>query len=138
MKVLFDTNVILDAMLVRYPFVKSAAQLLDHVESGVLTGYLCATTLTTIYYVANKDFGRVKAVNEIKKLLSLFEIADVNWSILDKATEINFSDYEDGVLHAAAEQCGVESIVTRNKKDFTNATLQIYTPDELLHLIHSA
>ena len=136
MKVLFDTNVILDAMLVRNPFVFQATQLIDDVENGLLNGFLCATTLTTIYYVAQKDFGRTKAVDEIQKLLSLFQITDVNRKVLELALETKFADYEDGVIHASALCSGMDAIVTRNLKDFTQSTIRVYSPDELLHLIH--
>lgn len=46
MRVLFDTNILLDALLAREPFVANAAFLLDAVESGRIEGFISATTVT--------------------------------------------------------------------------------------------
>jgi len=78
MKILFDTNVILDLLLDREPWAEPVAQLFTKVERGDLLGCICATTLTTIYYLASKAVGKKIAQKEIQKLLVLFEIAPVN------------------------------------------------------------
>ena len=57
MRVLLDTNVVLDLLLDRDPWSKTAAKLFSRVESGTLDGYLGATTVTTIYYLATKAVG---------------------------------------------------------------------------------
>ena len=78
MRVLFDTNIVLDVLLDRVPFSKAAVQLFAHVEHDEITGYLCGTTVTTVYYLARKVVGASKAEKEIRKLLRLFKIASVN------------------------------------------------------------
>jgi predicted nucleic acid-binding protein len=55
MRVLFDTNVILDVLLERRPFSESASKLLSRVEKGEITGLVCATTITTIYYLVTSS-----------------------------------------------------------------------------------
>lgn len=57
MKILFDTNVVLDVLMDREPFSDAAAELFTTVEDGSGIGYLCATTLTTVYYLAGKALG---------------------------------------------------------------------------------
>jgi len=136
-KILFDTNVVLDVMLDREPFSELATKLFSKVEKKELKGFLGATTITTIYYLASKVAGKKKADQEISKLLSLFQIAPVNKSVLDEAIKSRFSDFEDSVLHEAAKQIGVHGIVTRNPKDFKKATLSIYSPEELYKIIVS-
>ena len=61
MRILFDTNVVLDVLLDREPFSTEAASLFSKVEIGVLSGYICATTITTIYYLARKAVGSESA-----------------------------------------------------------------------------
>ncbi len=140
MKILFDTNVILDVLLDREPFSDLATKLLSRVEKKELEGFLGATTVTTIFYLAARVAGKNKADKEIIKLLSIFQIAPVNKSVLDEAIKSGFSDFEDAVLHESAKQLGVQGIVTRNPKDFKKATLSIYSPEELhkmlLSIIH--
>jgi predicted nucleic acid-binding protein len=137
-KILFDTNCILDLLLDREPFVDSVAQLFSRVERGDLRGYLCATTITTLYYLASKTVGRKKAQKEIQKLLILFEIAPVNRPVLQAALQSGFSDFEDGVIHESAGLIGADGIVTRDPKGFKKAGIRIYSPDELLNNLPTA
>ena len=137
MKILFDTNVVLDVMLDRKPFSDLATKLISRVERRELKGFLGATTVTTIFYLASKVAGKKKAEQEINKLLSIFEITPVNQPVLIEAIKSKFDDFEDAVLHEAAKQNGVQGIVTRNSKDFKSATLSIYSPEELYRMLQS-
>lgn len=137
MKILFDTNIILDVLLDREPFSDLALKLVSKAEKKEIKGYLGATTVTTIYFLASKVAGKKKADLEISKLLSIFQIAPVNKSVLTEAIKSKFSDFEDAVLHEAAKQSRVQGIVTRNPKDFKNATLSIFNPEELYKMLIS-
>lgn len=131
MRILFDTNVVLDVMLNRDPHAETSAEILSRVESGDLTGCICATTVTTIHYLAARAVGSERALVEVRKLLSLFEVATVNRAVLETALDLGFSDYEDAVLHEAACAIDAQGIVTRNPRHFKSATLPVYMPEEL-------
>lgn len=135
MKVLFDTNIVLDVLLGREPYLDNAIALFDAVEKQIIQGYLCATTITTIDYLATKSLGKVGSKMAITKLLELFVIAEVNRRTLTDALLSDFSDFEDAVLFHAGLDAGVDTVVTRNSKDFKTAELPIYSPEELLQLI---
>jgi predicted nucleic acid-binding protein len=135
--VLFDTNVVLDVLLDRDPFAGDAANLFACAERGELDAFLCATTITTIHYLASKALGADQARILVKKLLSLFEIAPVNRSVLESAEDLDFTDFEDAVLHEAARHAGVQAIVTRDPKGFAQASLAVHTPDLLLKALKS-
>ena len=132
MRVLFDTNVVIDHLLARAPFVDSAERLMSLVDSGELDGVVCSTTVTTIHYLASKVVGAREATAYIRELLAIFDVACVDREVLRRALDSGFSDYEDAVLHEAARAAGVSAIVTRNGKDFTRSTLPVFTPVELL------
>ena len=138
MKVLFDTNIILDVLLDRKPFVEFSSGLVSFAENKVIEGYLCATTITTIDYLVAKAHGRKKAKLTIHKLLSIFQIAEVNKDVLLLSTDSNFSDFEDAVQHYAGQLAFVDSIVTRNNADFKQAEYPVYSPDELWGIIQLA
>lgn len=135
MKILFDTNVILDVILEREPFVEVASQLLAFVKTGEINGYLGATTITTISYLVEKSGDKGKAIEAIRVLCDLFEIAAVDRKVLRSALQLGFTDFEDAVLHEAGKFASVDGLVTRNGADFKNATLKIYEPNELYRLI---
>lgn len=135
MKILFDTNVILDLLLERQPFVAYAQLLFEKVESNQIEGYLGATTITTLDYLLTKSLSSKNAKEIIKKLLALFDITPVNRLALENALQSGFSDFEDAVLHASAIHSGIQAIVTRDLKGFSKAQLAVYTPEDLLNIL---
>lgn len=132
MRVLLDSNVVIDFFEDREPFFEESARVIERVEQGIVTGLLCATTLTTIAYLAGKTLGKRQAVEQVRQLLKLFEVAPVNRSILDMALAGEMSDFEDAVLAEAAQQAGAQAIITRNLKDFAHSPVRAYTPRQWL------
>ena len=136
MKVLVDTNVVLDLLLDRTPHSKAAAQIFSLIERNVLSGYLCATTLTTVHCLATEVVGRTEFLEEVGKLLRLFEVAPVNRAVLQGVLEAEeFVDFEDAVLHEAACHVDADALVTRNESDFRKAVLTVYGPNELISIL---
>lgn len=74
MRVLVDTNIILDDLLEREPFVRDAKALLQAIEDQQIQGYITATTLTDIFYIARKNKGVERARQDIFDLLALMQI----------------------------------------------------------------
>ncbi|MCB1034959.1 MAG: PIN domain-containing protein [Acidobacteria bacterium] len=135
MRVLFDTNVIVDLLLDRKPFAEAATRLAAQVELGSLTGVLSATTVTTVYYLVAKAAGAKTARIQVRKLLDLFEVAPVTRAVVEAALDQSIRDYEDAVLHEAAREAAVDAIVTRDLQDFSAAELTVYSPPELLSVL---
>ncbi len=137
MKILFDTNIILDVLLDREPFADKASYLLSKVERSEIIGFLCAITITTIHYLASKSLGPKEAIQHIRALLSLFEVAPVNRLVLENALNSKFSDFEDSVLHEAACHAGAEYIITRDISGFKKSRIPAYTPSEFINMLES-
>ena len=95
---MLDTNVVLDVLLDRKAFVNDSALLLDRVERGAITGLLCATTITTLACLAGKAVGKRQATQQIRQLLTLFEVAPVTRAVLDGALASKAPDFENAVL----------------------------------------
>lgn len=135
MTVLFDTNVVLDVLLDRQPHADTAAQLFALVDTGRLEGLVCATTVTTVHYIAARTVGARRAEELVRELIKLFAVAPVDAQVLDRALQLGFEDYEDAVLHEAAREAGAAAICTRNSADFAKASLPIFAPPELLSAV---
>lgn len=139
MRLLFDTNVVLDVLMSRAPHVVPAARLFVHAEQRTaLTGLLGATSVTTIHYLLRKSLGAVSTRKHMWTLLRLFEVAPVTRDTLSDALNLSFSDFEDAVLHEAARLAGATGIVTRDAGGFRKATLRVYTPAEALQALEGA
>ena len=131
MRVLFDTNVVLDLLLDREPFSLDAAKCFSRVEAGEIEGCLCGSTVTTLHYLIRKSVGPRKARESMSLLLSLFEIAPVNKAALEGAMNLPFKDFEDAVLHEAARLVNTDVIVTRNTADFKHSSIPVLLPGQL-------
>ena len=137
MRILFDPNVILDALLTRTPQHVPAVALMDSVARKELAALLSATSITTIYYLAEKAVGASTARRRVSDLLNVFDIAPVTSRVLTDALALGFKDYEDALLHEAARHAAATAIVTRNPKDFAAAKLGFYQPAEPLRILHA-
>ncbi len=131
MKVLFDTNVVLDVLLDRRPFREVAAQLLARVERKELIGVLGATTLTTIHYLVAKATDGEMARSAVRDLINLFQIAAVDRRVLSMAVESPVKDFEDAVLVEAGLVEVVDAVVTRDPDDFRNSGIKVLSPQQL-------
>jgi len=129
--VIVDTNVVLDVLLEREPFVNAAVVVFCLVEESRIEAFLCATTITTLDYLLTQSLPASEARNALRKLISLFGIATVNRPVIERAFDSKISDFEDAVLDEAGQMAGVDSIVTRNTKDFTGSALKVFDPNEL-------
>ncbi len=137
MKVLFDTNIILDVLLDRKPFSEHASYLMSRVERSEINGFLCATTVTTIHYLLFKNLAKKKAIESINSIMALFEVASVNRLVIENALKLKFSDFGDSIMHESAKHAGAEYIITRNIKDFKKSKIPVYTPTEFLSMLES-
>ena len=132
MRILFDTNVVLDLLLARHPHDAAARTLVSWVARGELEGFVGATTVTTIFYIASRHSGANTAREQLGKLLTLFRVAPVNDAIIRQALASSFDDFEDAVLHEAAGDVGADAIVTRDATGFAHAVCPVHTPDGLI------
>ena len=135
MRVLVDTNVVLDVLLERRPFSEAAAQVFALVEESRIEGFLCATTLTTVDDLLGQALAPAKAREALQRLLNLFEIAPVNRPVLEQALRSGIADFEDAVLEQAGRLVAVDAITTRNVRDFGKSTITVFDPLELISTV---
>lgn len=134
-RILFDTNVVLDVLLDRQPYVEGSAAAWAAVETGTTEGMLAAHAVTTIHYLVRKEWGNVKARRIISNILRVFEVAPVDGAVVQEALELPFSDFEDAVTAAAARLAACECIVTRDPKGFRGSTVLSLTPEAVIPLL---
>jgi len=132
LRLIVDTNVVLDVLLDRRPFVEPAARLFALIERSKIEASVCATTLTTVHYLLTQSLSREEGRRALQGLLELFEIAPVNRPVLEGALQSKIADFEDAVLEQAGRLVGAEAIITRNTKDFRKSSIKVLDPVELL------
>lgn len=132
MRVLLDTNVVLDVLLNREPWVTEASSLWQANDKGQIVGYVTATTITDIFYVARRLTDLKTAHMAVKICLAAFEVCAVDRKTLELALTLPGTDFEDNLQIACANSIGLDAIITRDSAGFTGATVSILTPIEAL------
>jgi predicted nucleic acid-binding protein len=130
-RVLIDTNVILDVWLAREPFLKDSAKLLSSAEAGLITGIICPTTVTTLHYLVKKVKGDAKARILIDGLLRICEVGSLRKREIAVALKSKMKDFEDAVIEAVALESKVEVIATRNLADFKKSRVPAREPRKI-------
>ena len=118
MRILIDTNVILDVLLKRSPFYETAIEVLKLSARDDIQEFVSASAITDIYYIAYKNLRDKAAVRELlKKLLLIVSVAGVSEEEIQKALELEWNDFEDSVQYSVAALNEMDGIITRNVKD---------------------
>lgn len=132
MKVLIDTNVILDVLCNRADFVENAKQIFKLCEVKKVDGYISALSIPNIVYIMRKELDSEKTADILEKLSLIFQIADLKSSDIMKAARLGFNDYEDAIQSVCASRIKADYIITRNIKDFTKSKVVAIKPSEFL------
>lgn len=131
-KVLFDTNIILDIALKRNPHFDDASRLFGLIDKKIITGFITASTITDIYYISKKEKGHYEALNFIINLIQVVDVVGIDKEVILSAIASDIKDFEDAIQVSAAKFNEINIVITRNKSDFLESTLEIFTPVEFL------
>jgi predicted nucleic acid-binding protein len=133
MKLLIDTNIILDILMKREPWVKSAAAVLLAVAGEKAEGFITANTFADLYYLLHKHLhDNNKTRQTLRELLMVVSILDVTGIDCEKAFDLPMNDYEDALLACCAKRHKVNYIITRNVRDFAGSPVKTATPKDIL------
>lgn len=135
MKVFLDANIIIDFLADRGVFTGQAKKLFATALSSQNIGLTTSThALATTFYILNKLGNTAVLKNTLLRLTELVEVLDVTRDAVVKALlDASFTDFEDGIqFHTARSQQGIDFIITRNLKDFSNSTIPAISVDEFL------
>lgn len=131
--VLIDTDVILDFFFDREPFSENAAQVLSLCEKKIVIGYITPVILSNVYYLLSQKGKQEKVIEKLKALVSFLEILNIDKNVIITALNSDFKDFEDALQNFSAEQNGtINTIITRNTKDYKKSNLAIITPEDFL------
>ncbi|MBR3046576.1 MAG: PIN domain-containing protein [Enterococcus sp.] len=137
MRLMIDTNIILDVLLEREPLYSTSKQVLTMCEEKKIYGFISATTATDIFYLIRKSLNSTdeayQALGHILDIVKVLTVTneDVNTAFIQKAR-----DFEDCLLATCAKSNKCDGIVTRNLKDFTTFDIKVFSPDEIIETIN--
>ena len=130
MKLLIDTNVLLDVLQEREPHLSESLKIWGCCEDNYIIGYISSMSLINISYIMRKELTPERMRETFMALALAFKFTDLNFSDLEKAADMKWRDYEDAVQSVTAERINADYIITRNTKDFQDSKVQALTPEE--------
>ena len=131
-KLFVDTDVILDLLGQRIPHFHFSAVLFTFAEMKKLELYTSPLILANTFYILRKQLGNEQAKNALRKLRILLHIIDSSEAVVDKALNSDFADFEDAIQYYTALEGGISVILTRNLRDYKNASVIVQTPEAFL------
>lgn len=136
MKIMVDTNVILDVLLKRGPYNKAAQVIMTKCAEREIMGYLAAHSIPNIFYVMRKEYSQEERRKFLKNLCEIFRISDLNEEkIISAIDNEQFLDFEDCLQEECAAAETVDYIVTRNLADYKLSRVKVIEPDEFVKLL---
>lgn len=136
MKVMLDTNVIMDALQDREPWAEAAKQIFREAALGRFVSCISAKACADIHYLAHRcTHSEADARNTLGKLFSLFDLLDTAAEDCQKALISETKDFEDAIMIETAFREGLDFIITRNEKDFSHSPVKVLDPESFLLLL---
>jgi len=133
MKILIDSNIVLDVLLNRSAFLVNSRAIFDFAEKKQITGCISASAITDIFYFTNKEFiDKEMVYRTIEKLTFLFSIIPVTETTIAKALALRWQDFEDAVQYTAAQENNIEYIITRNETDYKASEIHCMNPADFI------
>jgi predicted nucleic acid-binding protein len=114
MRVLIDTNIILDLFLSREPNITAAQKIFTLAAQEKIEACATASSVTDIYYVTAKRLGDRATREALRDLFNLVTIVNVDGSDCIQALDSLIPDFEDALVAVCANRIDVEYIVTND------------------------
>lgn len=131
-RLFIDINVLLDVLSNRQPHFAASAMIWDAVENHLVQGSVSPNSITTLYYLMRKLSGHADSMKGIRLICDIFDIPSLDKSIIQKAINASWSDFEDAVQHETALLAKATVIVTRDIRHYRQASVPVMTPEEFL------
>ena len=131
MRVLLDTNIILDVILRRENFYTDSERVVKLCKDKKIYGVLAAHTVTNLFYILRKNFSNTKCREIIMDVLTIFKVEKIDGEKIFRALiNENFKDFEDRLQIECAIAIDADYIITRDKNDFAGSEISCLTPAE--------
>ena len=139
MRVLIDTNIMLDYLSKREPFFQNAEQIFLLCSRKKLKGYIAAHSVMNTFYILKNDFSVEERRKMLIRLIGVTPVVGIDGhKIKDSLENLDFKDVEDCLQTECAIECNAEYIITRNVKDFEQSEIPPITPEDFLQVYNAA
>lgn len=135
MKVLVDTNVVIDFLITREPFYNASSKIMIKCAEGELTGFIAFHSIPNLWYILRRT-PEDKRREWIEDVCSILCVTGASHEEVVRAVKMgDFKDFEDCLQDRCAEGADAKYIITRNKVDFDNSKIRAVLPEDFLEIL---
>ena len=130
MRVLIDTNILLDYLTNREPYTDAASQIMMACKYRTIKGCMAAHSVLNLFFILRHDYTVAERRTMLKALFKALSVAKIDRkNLLSALSNESFRDFEDCVQSNCAVSYHADYIITRNEKDFTGSPIPCIAPD---------
>ena len=132
MRVLIDSDVLLDAALERPEFVTDSVTMLGWAEEQPGSGWIAWHSLANVYYVGRRLRSDEAIRDFLGDILGFLEVPATDHVGARQALKLPMVDFEDALQVMSALTARADLIVTRNTADYRRSPVPALKPAEFL------
>jgi len=135
MRIILDTNILLDYLQHRKGFV-AAEQILQECAEYKIEGFVAAHSIPNMFFILRKIYSEEERRDILSSITSFLSVAEINHEMICSAlNRKEFNDFEDCLQDECASAIGADFIVTQNIKDYANSRVPAISPDEFIQTL---
>ena len=131
-KIFVDTDIVMDLLAKREPYYQYAAELFSKADKGEIEICISPLTFYNISYIVFRNYNSSKSRRNLLKFKTLVHFLPVNDKVIDLTLTSDFKDFEDGIQYFTALEYNVNTLITRNLKEYKSAKITILTAEQYL------
>ncbi len=131
-RIFVDTDVMLDLLAQREPHYKYAARIFSMADRGEIQVYVSSLSFSNLNYILSKQFSADQARKKLLTFKTLIHVLSVGEKSVDLALNSDFSDFEDALQYFTAVESNIQTLITRNVKDYKKAGISILTAEQYI------
>lgn len=131
MRILLDTNVLIDYLMKREPYKCSGESILNACISDEMKGCIAAHSISNLFFILRKSFSVDERRDILGVLCQILTVVGIDEDMIIRALQnTEFTDFEDCLQMECAREFKAEFIITRNLADFQHSPIPAISSDE--------
>ena len=137
MRVLLDTNVVIDLFTKRPPDGSLSQKFLIMREFGDVELWVSEKSFTDVFYVLHKGFSSERIHAAFQESFQWFNLCSVEGNDIRAVTQQKWEDFEDCLINYCAEKVKADYLITQDASGFARAHIPVASPEEFFELVES-
>ena len=132
-KVFVDSDIVLDLLSGRQPHYNHAAELFSLADEGSVKIFVSSLSFANVNYILSKQYTADQTRKKLLKFKTLVSVLSVGDKTIELALASDFKDFEDAIQYNTAIENDLNTLLTRNLKDFKKSEITVLTAEQYLN-----